>query len=196
MPRSRLPFTLLLAAITLAALPGRARAGGGYSHTSIGGGLSVPRAGDADDDGKPAVIELAVVTGFATPVGAIGIEAQIDISHWLGLSFGAGGGASGAQLAFMPRLRAGSEGDGFSFYAGAGVSGGPYEAPNFCYGSNCGDQSGVAIWGNAEVGLQYDRGAGGIRLFAGTSTILNDHPARGAGVDSLPYAGLALVFRP
>jgi hypothetical protein len=139
--------------------------------------------------------------GVFTPIGEFGFEYTHMVLPTLEIGAGAGVGYLGPQVSLMPRLRTGQGPTSFTF--GAGISGGPYSAPElpfFCEpsGPNMCITRTTVLWGNLEVGVQRTWREGmTLRVYGGAGRIVAHTACTGHGCNSvsgltLPYLGIAI----
>jgi hypothetical protein len=183
-------------------------------------GLAMPSSAARAAPASPPIewpngrFRFGVVAGYFTPVGVFGFDLQYDLTHALAISGGVGGALGGGQLAFMIRLHHPGPSDAAllgrmadntrpqafneprRINLGVGLSGGPY------FALGCDDacapprDRAFALWGNGELSVEVVTHEAFIRLFAGLSVLLNDHPSLEETDQRLyPYAGLTLGRR-
>lgn len=134
--------------------------------------LLAARAGHAADGASlfdQKATSVYAQLGLGTPLGFYGGEVEQTVTSFLALSGGAGIGQAGPQVAFMPRVRLGS--DTSAVVAGAGVSYGKYRYSTICL-VFCDRSSAVfegkVTWVNAEAALEHRWPSGlSLRLFLG-----------------------------
>jgi len=122
-------------------------------------------------------VSVSATFGIATPLGEAGLELDAHLTDWLSVSAGVGLGASGPQLAAMPRLSMPIN-KAARVYFGVGASEGRYTWNELTFDEPAKKSWDRAYWLNGELGFERRMADGTsawtTRVFAGVGKVLND----------------------
>jgi hypothetical protein len=127
---------------------------------TLGAAAPARAAPEAADTAAPAVENpnrVALVLGLGTPWGELGLTYQRRVGQKLALEAGVGLGATGVQLAALPKLSFGSGRARFYIEAGPTLT--------------LGGQESTGVWAAGEIGFEASLGRVTLGLGAGASVL-------------------------